>query len=175
MTKKVPANPLPLEEVHHLKDFNKFLAELKKESDRGAALISVAMLDNLLERTILAFLVDTPEKDRLLSGFNAPLGTFSSRVLAAFSLGLISEREYRECNRLGKIRNEFAHNVQRSFDDQKVKDICATLTFSLRRTRNEPENAKGQYTTAAVALILNLTDRPLYASERRLECTEWQY
>jgi hypothetical protein len=139
------------------------------------------MIDDLLERTILAFLVDTPEKDKLLTGFNAPLGMFSSRVLAAYSLGLISEREYRECNCLGKIRNEFAHNVQQSFDDQKVKDLCATLTFSkhyeqhLADLKQGPARPRGRYMGAAVVLIGNLQDRPRYASERRLKCTEWEY
>ena len=34
----------------HLTEFNSFLEELNKESDRGAALISTAMLDDLLGR-----------------------------------------------------------------------------------------------------------------------------
>ena len=83
LTKKVAA------QIHcRLKGFTtpkistKFLAELKKESDRGAALISGRLLSSNLHQnaTILAYLVDTPEKGELLaSGFNAPLGTFSSR------------------------------------------------------------------------------------------------
>jgi hypothetical protein len=42
----------------HLTEFNAFLEELNKESDRGGALISTAMLDDLLEKTILAFLIE---------------------------------------------------------------------------------------------------------------------
>jgi hypothetical protein len=46
----------PLTETHpHLKEFTAFLDLLNKESARGAVLISIAMLDDLLERTISAF------------------------------------------------------------------------------------------------------------------------
>jgi DNA-binding MltR family transcriptional regulator len=161
------------ETTPHLKDFVAFLDVLNKESDRGAVLVSVAMLDDILEKTILAFLLNKAETPKLLTGFNAPLGTFSARVIAAYSLGLISEREYRECERLRKVRNEFAHNVHQSFNDQKVKDICANLDFSAKGPVDAPVGTKGQYTTAASALILMLTNRPHYVALRRLTFGEW--
>ncbi len=131
--------PRPLSETHpHLKDFTAFLDEFNKESDRGVALITVAMLDDLLEKIILAFLIETAESPRLVTGFNAPLGTFSARSIACYSLGLISEPEYRECDNLRKIRNEFAHNVHQSFEDQKVKDICRNLTYAVQGTPESP-------------------------------------
>lgn len=109
----------PFEETHpHLREFTAFLKELNRESERGAVLISAAMIDDLLERTILAFLVDNEETKRLLDGFNAPLGTLASRALAAFSLALLSESEYRDCERLSKnqecVRTQCSHVVRRS-------------------------------------------------------------
>jgi hypothetical protein len=80
--------------------------------------------------------------------FNAPLGSFSARSVAAYSLGLISEKDS-ECDRLRKVRNEFAHSVHKTFDDQKIKDICANLAFAAKGPPNAPVNPKGQYTTAA--------------------------
>lgn len=78
----------PFEETHpHLREFTAFLDELNKESERGAALIAGAMLDDLLERSIRSFLLDHEEVVRLLKGFNAPLGTLSARALVAFALG----------------------------------------------------------------------------------------
>jgi hypothetical protein len=133
------------------------------------------MLDDLLERVLLAFCLETKESKRLISeGFNAPLSSFSARSVAAYSLGLISEREYNECDRLRKIRNEFAHNVQQSFDDQKIMDICANLTFAAVGPTSGPVRAKSQYTTAAVALILGLTNRPHYVAQRRLTYGDWK-
>jgi len=166
----------PFEETHpHLREFNAFLKALSKESDRGVVLVAATMLDDLLERTILAFLMDHKETARLLDGFNAPLGTFASRILAAFALGLLSEVEYRECENLRKVRNIFAHNVHASFEDQKVKDICGNLEYSAKDYGDVHVDARGQYTSAAVSLILNLTNRPAYASRRRLKHHDWPY
>ena len=166
----------PFEETHpHLREFKDFLNALNKESERGAVLIAVAMLDDLLQRSISAFLLDHPDTKRLLEGFNAPLGTFSARTLAAFSLGAISEGEYRECERVRKVRNEFAHAIHASFNDQNIKDMCANLEFSAKDYGTVRVDARGQFTTAAVSLILNLTNRPAYAAQRRLKYAPWQY
>lgn len=106
----------PFEETHpHLREFNKFLDASNKESERGLALICAAMLDDLLEKSIRAFLLEHEETARLLDGLNAPLGTLSARALAAFALGVLSKNEYRECEKLRKIRNIFAHNIHASF------------------------------------------------------------
>jgi mannitol operon repressor len=159
----------PFEETHpHLREFSAFLKELNRESERGAVLIAAAMIDDLLERTILAFLVDHEQTKRLLDGFNAPLGTLSARALAAFSLALLSETEYRDCERIRKIRNAFAHNVHMSFEDQSVKDNCKNLELSAKDYGEVRVGARGQYTTAATGLIMNLTNRPHYAAQRRL-------
>lgn len=159
----------------HLREFTAFLDALNKESERGAALIAAAMLDDLLGRSIKAFLVEDAKVEHLLEGFNAPLGSLSARALAAFALGILSAKEYQECERLRKIRNEFAHNVHSSFEDQKLRDLCANLEYSAKGAPGAPVGPKGQYTTAAVALIVGLTNRPHYATQRRLTYREWPY
>lgn len=163
------------ESYPHLKEFRKFLDALNRESERGMALICASMIDDLLERAISAFLLDHTETKRLLEGFNAPLGTLSARALAAFALGVLSEAEYRECEKLRKIRNVFAHNVHASFEDQSVKDICANLEFSAKDYGEVRVGARGQYATAATGLILGLTNRPHYATQRRLKYEGWKY
>jgi mannitol operon repressor len=166
----------PFEETHpHLREFKAFLGELNRESERGAVLVSGAMIDDLLERCIEAFLVDHPDTKRLLEGFNAPLGNLSARVLAAFAVGLLSESEYKDCEILRKVRNEFAHNIHISFADQKVRDLCGNLELSAQDYGDVRVDARGRYTTAAVAVILNLTNRPYYAVRRRLEYKSWPY
>ena len=166
----------PFEETHpHLEEFKKFLDASNQESERGLALICGAMIDDLLERSILAFLIEHEETKRLLRGFNAPLGTLAARALAAFALGVLSEPEYRECERLRKIRNIFAHNVHASFADQNVKDLCANLEFSAKDYGDVVVGARGQYATSATWLILTLTNRPHYTAQRRLKYGIWKY
>jgi hypothetical protein len=166
----------PFEETHpHLKEFSAFLKDLNKETERGAALAAAAYLDDLLEKTIRAFLIVGDTADALLRGFNAPLGGLSSRIAAAHALGLISDAEKSECEVIRKVRNEFAHKVRMSFDDDRVKGLCRNLTMNAKPYEGVTVSTRGAFTTAAVALILNLTNRPHYVGKKRLSAGEWPY
>ncbi len=164
------------EKTHpHLKDFSKFLPELNAESDRGAVLISCSYIDELLSKTISSFLVECEAADKLLNGFNAPLGTFSARIAVSYALGLIEEREYCDVEIIRKIRNKFAHAIHISFEDQAVKDLCANLNMSAKNYGDVVVGTKGQFVTAATSLILHLTNRPHYVAKLRLEGRNWPY
>jgi mannitol operon repressor len=84
-----------------------FLPVLNKESERGAVLTACSFIDELLRRTLLAYLIEGKVSKTLIDGFNAPLGTFAAGTAAALVLGLISEQEFEECNTLRKIRLQF--------------------------------------------------------------------
>jgi mannitol operon repressor len=155
-------------DMPHLAEFIKFLDSLNKESDRGGVLIAATMVDDLLERIITSFLLDHTETEKLVDGFNAPLGTLSARSLAAHALGLVSAREYAEIGTIRKIRNRFAHDIHVSFDDQQIKDLCRNLTYRAQDSSELVVNTKDQFTTAATSLILSLTNRPHYVSMKRL-------
>ena len=170
------AEHLPLEGSHpHLKKFFRLLPELEKESDRGSVLISCTYLDELLRQVLLAFLREHKESARLVEGFNAPLGTFSARATAAFALGLITAREFEECQILRRIRNRFAHHVHVSFNTHDIEDMCKSLTMSAKDYGEVVVNARGQFNTAAVALIMNWTNRAAYVAKQRRTEQEWSY
>lgn len=165
----------PISETHpHLNGFMEFLAEFNKETERGAALAAAAMLDAQLGRILESFLIPNKGSKALLDGFNAPFGTFSSRIAASFALGLLSEIEYRECELIRKVRNEFAHQVKVSFETQKISGMCAQLHFSAKSYADVYVATRAQFTTAAVALILNLTNRPHYVAQKQLQPTNWK-
>ena len=157
----------------HLREFIAFLDILNKESERGAVLVAAAMIDDLLGRCIKSFLVEDEEVDRLLVGFNAPLGTLSARTLAALAFGILSKDEYEECERLRKIRNVFAHNIHSSFVEQRLIDLCANLEMSAKDYDDVRVGARGQYSTSAISIILNLNNRPHYATGRRMKFNGW--
>lgn len=164
----------PLEETHpHLKDFAAFLEEFNKETERGAALAAAAFLDDLLLRIISAFLRQTDASSDLLNGFNAPLGSLAARIAASYALGLISDDERDECDLIRKIRNEFAHKVKMSFETERIRRLCSGLKYSARPYADVTVSVRGQFTTAAVALILNFTNRPHYVSKQQLQYREW--
>lgn len=87
-----------------------FLSVFYEESDRGAVMMAGSILDEALSGMISSFLIDDAESKKLVEGFNAPLGTFSSRILAAYSLGLIEKHEFIEVEAIRKIRNIYGHS-----------------------------------------------------------------
>lgn len=158
----------------HLNGFTDFLAEFNKETERGTALAAAAMLDELLGRIIESFLIPNKGSKALLDGFNAPLGTFSARIASAFALGLLSEVEYRQCELIRKVRNEFAHQIKVSFKTERIVSLYAQLQLSAKSYGDVRVDTRGQFTTAAVGLILSLTNRPHYVGEKRLQSVSWK-
>jgi mannitol operon repressor len=138
-------------------------------------LIATSFIDELMRRTLLAFLIGSDTSSSLIEGFNAPLGSLATRSAAAFALGLISESEMREADTLRKIRNQFAHHVHVSFESRSIGDLCKNLTMAAEDYGSVTVDARGRFTTAAVALILNLTSRPHYVSQQRRQFVEWPY
>jgi DNA-binding MltR family transcriptional regulator len=159
----------------HLREFMPFLDELDKESPRGKVLIASSYVDDQLRQILKAVMIQAREVEKLLEGFNAPLGTLSSRATAAYVMGLISQKEYDECNKIRAIRNKFAHAVQMSFDDPSVIDLCRGLNFKAPDYRDVVIKSEGQFTSAAISLVMNLVNRAAYVAQHRLEYREWKY
>jgi mannitol operon repressor len=118
------------------------------------------MLDALLKRSIEAYLIDHKDVLALTGGFNAPIGTLATRTVMAFALALLSEEEYRELCLIRKIRNDFAHAVEASFDDQSIATRCNLLTFAAQDFDDVHVVPRDRFLTPAAALILNLVNVP---------------
>lgn len=157
----------------HLAEFLPFLDVLNSESPRGGVLVAASFIENLLYKIIEAFLLHGKPKEQILSGFNAPIGSLSAKIALAAALGLINERERRECDLIRRIRNKFAHNVHPTFDDEDIKSLSLELTFRAMPYDDVKIEAKGSFSSAAVALILNLTNRPHYVAKKRLKAVDW--
>jgi len=109
-------------------EVNAMTVELNKESDRGAVLVGVAYLDELLTRLFRKkMLLSKKLSEELLEGFG-PLSGLSARTKVAYALGWIGPETYRELNLLRAIRNDFAHSHEpRTFSDAKVQNRCSQL------------------------------------------------
>lgn len=120
----------PSKSEPEIEELERFLIKFNKESDRGAVLVAGTMLDERLKEILKSFLLDSKSTVDLLEGFNAPLGTFSSRIAACLSMGLIQKHEFDELNTIRKIRNEFAHTWDNaSFETGLIKDLCFKLPW----------------------------------------------
>lgn len=106
-------------------DWDGFLEEFQGESDRAAAIVGAAFLDEQLRFLLEEFLVDDPESKKLLEG---ALRGVTVRARAAFSLGFLSPLEHRDVGRILGIRNRFAHQLHGlSFADADIAVQCDAL------------------------------------------------
>jgi DNA-binding MltR family transcriptional regulator len=174
MTKKADRQKI-LSTHPHLADFLPHLDNLNKESERGAVVLSCSFVEDQLRNIILAFLVSGEEATELVEGYNAPLGSFAARASAACALGLISKTEHEEITTLRKIRNVFAHDFRITFADKKIIALCKKLKFSAKDYEDVVVGSFSQFSTAAVALTLSLTNRENRVSKKRLSPGDWQY
>ncbi len=115
-------------------------AQFEKETDRAAAVLVGAMLDEVLASLLRKRLIPPLSKERsLLDSPYAPLGTFSARIDAAYQLGLISSYLARDLHLIRKIRNEFAHEAMEcAFNDQRIADWVAALEATSRYNSRDP-------------------------------------
>jgi hypothetical protein len=103
--------------------------EFAIESDRGAAIVAAAMLDDALKSLLKKRLCPPASKDRsILERYDAPLGSFAARIDAAQQLGLVSKHFARDLHLIRDIRNDFAHAPQSCrFDTSPTVDRVTAL------------------------------------------------
>ena len=94
------------------KQWSGFFDELRLESDRGGTILASVWIDNLLERKLRAlFTQGNSDTRRKLFDPLGPFSGFSSKILAAYSLGWIDSDIFHDINLVRKIRNLFAHEL----------------------------------------------------------------
>lgn len=99
--------------------------EFEGASDRAAAVVAGAFLDELLGELLREFFVDDPANDKKLFKVTGALATFSAKIDIAYRLGLISVRECEIIRDIKSIRDGFAHKLSGvSFEDQSVAARC---------------------------------------------------
>lgn len=115
--------------------------DMRKETDRGVAVVGASVLSDMLAVEIIGKLrpLETPDDLRIaeeLFEHDGPLSTFSARRNLAYMLKIIDADSQKDLVTIGKIRNRFGHRIINSQDDdtlltfetQRIKDAC----FSLR-------------------------------------------
>lgn len=168
-----PGSETPLTHDEQMMQLGAWAEELQAETDRGAALVGAAMVDDRLSRLLHRHFLDTPEAEFMLEGPMAPLGTFSARTYAAFCLGLITRVEFEECRTIRKIRNEFAHALHGlKFTDQRIYDLCNNLKAN-RPGYSIDGNARGLFVNSVILTSTALWYRPEWAAPYRACERRW--
>lgn len=107
---------------------NRFYAIARRHDDRGLVLSLSAFAEDSLGRLLLTYLKEGKPSRELVEGFNAPLGTLSTRIKAAHALGLLSREQYDRLELARRIRNKFAHDWEGcSLERQDIKAMIGKL------------------------------------------------
>ena len=157
-------------------DFAAFLKEFQDETDRGAALVGAALLDQKLADTLRAFMVDH-RVSRDLFETTRPLGTFAARIKTAFALGLVDVHEMQEMELIRKVRNEFAHSLHgTTFSEPEIAKLCDRLKSDLPGGREEFEGKQRfAYINAVTLTALRLTYRSEHVVKEKRVTKTWPY
>ena len=98
-----------------------FVSELSNQTDRGAAIVAGAVLEDQLERVIHKRIVDIDSK--IHKGLFGRM-RFAAKVDIGLALGLYDDKLYRMLTLIRDIRNEFAHTMESiTFDHPAIVSI----------------------------------------------------
>jgi Mannitol repressor. len=152
---------------------NRTFDEVFRQTDRASAIVSSALLEELLERLLLAYLVDNVSVKRDLFEGIAPLSTMSAKINLAYYLGLLGQNEFDDLKLIKNIRNDFAHSFEGiNFETQRIKDKCLLLK-TLKSTK-PPKDAMDSIKNVKTFFQINTTllASILYAHIEEIKHTE---
>ncbi|MCA1860782.1 hypothetical protein LE191_11785 [Janthinobacterium sp. HSC-3S05] len=151
---EIPNSPKPENDIYS--EINLLTSSLRDLDDRGMVLSLAAFSEEALGDLLKAFLMPSDATTQLVEGFNAPLGTFSSRIKAAYSIGLITKEQFQDLEILRKIRNEFAHNWKPvDISKQKISALIDNMSFS-RLDNNFPNTSSEKIRSSMSCLLVEI-------------------
>ena len=105
-------------------------------SEREIVIITCSIIDSLLADLITSKLRNDEKEVESFLGLNsdgrAPLGSFGSRIQAAYLLEMISADDFRICQIVKGIRNLFAHRAIVSFANEGIVSKIRQITEIIR-------------------------------------------
>ena len=132
------------------------MAEIEKQTDRGAAIVGAAYVELVLREAITARMADLPDIMKLLFENRGPLQDFGARIQAAYALGIYGRQAYHDLCIIKEIRNAFAHSAAAmDFDHEDVTRRCSKLWFPQKINYGKdpmPSTAKQRFIRAVELL-----------------------
>lgn len=146
----------------------KFANVVGEHDERGLILALAAFAEDSLEGLLLAYLVPGKQAKDLVEGFNAPLGTLSARIKAAYALGLLTREQYEDLDVARRIRNAFAHDwAMCSFSRPDIKSLIGKLHAYEENGRPTDRGVQGRSRLMISLLNILMSIRFLASDIRR--------
>jgi DNA-binding MltR family transcriptional regulator len=143
-----------------------FLAEFQNESDRAAAVLGRAYLDNRLGVLLREKFVGAPKFVEDLFHGQGGLSSFSAKISITYAIGLISKQAADDLHIVREIGNRFAHKLHGlSFETPGIADRVDNFRVlkSLRLEDGQPlsldsMDARKRFNIAVAILLLNAVE-----------------
>ncbi|MEI9804344.1 MAG: DUF4145 domain-containing protein [Pseudolabrys sp.] len=92
------------------REIEEIYEEIEAQTDRGAAIIAAAILDDALKSRLI---LTSNLSDRIFSyEKNGPLAQFSSKIDMTAATGLLPKETCDSMHLIRRIRNKFAHSIE---------------------------------------------------------------
>ncbi|MDP3852916.1 MltR family transcriptional regulator [Phenylobacterium sp.] len=88
------------------------IQELTALPPRAAAIVGVALVHSRIATMVAAKFPNDGNTKKGLFRENGALAGYDTQTKMAYAFGIISDRALRDCQRLGRVRNLFAHNLE---------------------------------------------------------------
>jgi hypothetical protein len=136
--------------------------ELAQQTDRGAAIIGCALVEDFLTDAIKKRLILTSAlRGRLFNYANGPLAHFSAKIDMGFALGLYPNDIRLDMHTIRRIRNRFGHSAPPlEFSDSEVTKLCSGLR-SAKIELTDPRKRYLYVCSGMSALLAVIRDLPM--------------
>ena len=127
-----------------INEATRYHTELDGESDRAAAILASAYIEDRLRDAIMRKFttINKELRDKVFTGYG-PLSTFSAKIDIACALGLYDQKTRKKLHHVKTIRNKFAHApTPIEFDQKDIADLCRKLTLN---SLSVPESMRARY------------------------------
>jgi hypothetical protein len=143
---------MPDKQPHTWQQISGFATELCNQTDRGAAILAVAILEDQLESVIYKRIVDIDSSIR--RGLFGRMG-FAGKIDTGLALGLYDEKTYHTLQLIREVRNVFAHRMENvAFDDPAIRQLIRNRATKVDPALAEVEsNLKYVFMTLFVVAI----------------------
>jgi hypothetical protein len=112
--------------------------EFYADSDRACGILQASWVELMVDRAVRARL--RREGSSEIFDANGPLGTFSSKIMMAYGLGIFGDNTRHDLRLIRTMRNGFAHcQLPLRFKEPAVKGMCDHLALpDIERVRAVP-------------------------------------
>ena len=147
------------------------IEELEGQSDRAAAIVGAAWIEESLTIAIEDALAKDAKAWHRLFGPNGPLDSFSAKIDLGKLLDLMTDSIRSDLHIVRDIRNEFAHHIvhkktleKLSFDSMHIRDKCFALNCIAAESLAKP---RMKFIRACAVLSSDFELLPLFRSPNR--------